>query len=219
MRTDAVVAREQARQQRVADPLVVGGIEADEFPEVGDRFLVAAERPEGLGKPSAGTHVRARVDHRPEMAKVAHKSIAEVTLAGGDTLTVERDRFGRRLRRLLGEEDVAVGAVGGDGKCFAGQPDTIAAGGIPRVVHQVLRSLHRRSRFGNVARVQPVDVRVEEALSVNEGGEVLVAEEGRRCRCRRRRPVAVLVLALAAAWAEVIASWLRHGVNNPTESA
>ena len=166
---------------------------------------------------------------------IVHKSVAEVPLAGHDTLAVERDRFRRRLRRLLGEEHIGLGAVGGDAERFTGESKAIAAvGDVPRVVHQVLRSLHRRLGYGKVIGVHAVDVCVEEVLSVTEGDEVLVVEEprdvgggrleraavdDRRCSRRRRRAVAVPVLAPAAAGAGVIASSRRHSATNPTGSA
>lgn len=78
-------------------------------------LLSPAERPERLREHHTGTHVGARLENAPEVADVLLEGLRpEGPLAGRDALLQQLARLLEARGRLLGEQQIGVGAIGRD---------------------------------------------------------------------------------------------------------
>ena len=103
---------QEERRQRIADPLIIVGIEPEHLLEMIDRFLSARHRPELAGQPFASPHVGAGLQDSPEVSGMLLEGLrSEGALPGGDSLLVVFEGF-LAAPGVLGEQDVGVGAVG-----------------------------------------------------------------------------------------------------------
>ncbi len=103
---------QQPRGQGVAEPLVVAGVEPEHVEQVPGGLLPPTHGPEGVGQALTGSHVGAGLQEAPEVARILPEGLgANGPFPGGDGLLV---KFQPLLGgfRLLGKQNIRVGAVG-----------------------------------------------------------------------------------------------------------